>query len=213
MTNDSLIEKLQRRSDLAAKESVEHKDEFNAGLCAGLREAIYEIRQTSCEIPVVDEARSAADKVITDHLSRLDGNSSQKLKTSTMAWAVYVALIPYLRTTEPVSSAPECECDEISNGETCVKCGPSSEQPDQKPLHVITSTGCSICGTDALHCSFWKTYRKPEREISLVRVTCNNGHKFNSPAQHLVKTEGHQCPECGLCVYDPTRIEDGHTDV
>lgn len=34
----------------------------------------------------------------------------------------------------------------------------SRTAPD-KPLHIITSTGCSICGTDALHCSFWKTYR------------------------------------------------------
>jgi hypothetical protein len=34
-----------------------------------------------------------------------------------------------------------------------------AEQPVDKPLHVITRAGCSICGTDALHCSFWKTYK------------------------------------------------------
>ncbi|WP_143393304.1 hypothetical protein [Fimbriiglobus ruber] len=28
-----------------------------------------------------------------------------------------------------VAEQPECECDEISNGETCVKCGPSYDQP------------------------------------------------------------------------------------
>lgn len=43
-----------------------------------------------------------------------------------------------------------------------------SAQTDEKPLHIITKTGCSICGTDALNCGFWKTYRKPERESSVL---------------------------------------------
>jgi Lar family restriction alleviation protein len=36
-----------------------------------------------------------------------------------------------------------------------------------KPLHIITQTGCSICGTDALHCSFWKAYEAAKEPVSL----------------------------------------------
>jgi len=42
----------------------------------------------------------------------------------------------YLRLSqqpEPVVGELECECDEISNGETCIKCGPSSDQPVEYP--------------------------------------------------------------------------------
>jgi hypothetical protein len=35
-----------------------------------------------------------------------------------------------------ITEQPECECDEISNGETCVKCGPSSDQPVAVSLDV-----------------------------------------------------------------------------
>jgi hypothetical protein len=36
-----------------------------------------------------------------------------------------------------LGSKAECECDEISNGETCRKCGPS---PDERPTHTKSVT-------------------------------------------------------------------------
>lgn len=62
MATDSLIDRIQRRSDLAANESAKHKDEFSAGLCAGLREAIYEIRQHQPQGDVVERVSIAIEQ-------------------------------------------------------------------------------------------------------------------------------------------------------
>ena len=40
-----LLKRLESRADLAESEDVKQKDDFQAGLAAGLRESIYEIRQ------------------------------------------------------------------------------------------------------------------------------------------------------------------------
>lgn len=64
---------------------------------------------------------------------------------------------------------PTCGCDSKANRviEALEESG-HLQQPNEKSLHIITSTGCSICGTDALHCRFWNTYRQPEREVSAL---------------------------------------------
>lgn len=56
------------------------------------------------EISVVADARSDADAVITSHLGKCEGETITRLEASTMAWAVYISLLPYITPPEPVSS-------------------------------------------------------------------------------------------------------------
>lgn len=56
---------------------------------------------------------------------------------------------------------------------------------DEKPPHIITSTGCSICGTDALHCSFWKSYKQAKKPVMGTAHVDDSGNVTvvpNSPA-------------------------------
>lgn len=42
-----------------------------------------------------------------------------------------------------------------------------TNQPSDALTHVINQHGCSVCGTDAINCSFWKTY-KPISQDPLI---------------------------------------------
>lgn len=82
---------------------------------------------------------------------------------------VVAAIRPYLRTTP-------------------------SGQVVEKPLHIINSTGCSICGTDALHCSFWKDYRRPKQD-PIASPPQPSGYVCDKH-QRGSNVEGAVCSEC-----------------
>jgi hypothetical protein len=112
MTNDSLNPIPQDLNTyLAEIEAENHQGDVSAKDIARMVAIIRHLQRR--EIPVIAQARDAAQKAIIDFLNVFPGwivaRENERShpyyradEATHVAWSVYLALIPYLRTTEPV---------------------------------------------------------------------------------------------------------------